>query len=413
MIYGSLIFEDINADQFSDEQVDENEEKPPAMVSPEILDIKEILQELARVNIDSEHISKFNICRSNIWDGVLRGMERKSFSPSKKVSVKFTDDIGLSEGAVDLGGPMREFFTLALEKVLSGKLFCGQENHKFLSYNGKALKQAEYFKAGQLFAMALVHCGIGPRCLSPILFDSLVKGPGQVAVPVDSVHDPELKLSLQRLMSAQSVDDANKVIADEQLQGVLDLSGTLRFMKSVYDVRDVASETAHWYVLGRTRAAFEGFKNGLNCLGLLDALLHNPDSFHQAFCFHPQVLSSEIFEKLFTISRSEELSNRWELENKILAFWGDLLLDIEENECEITFSEILFFASGLKFVPCRGICLELEFLHDSEANGQQSNFPKSNTCSCVLYLPVTHSKYVDFKEAFMFAIRNAKGFGNP
>ena len=123
MMYGSLIFEDINADKFSDEQVDENEENPPAMVSPEILDMKEILQELARINIDSERISKFNICRSNIWDGVLRGMERKSFSPSKKVSVKFTDDIGLSEGAVDLGGPMREFYTLALEKVLSGKLF--------------------------------------------------------------------------------------------------------------------------------------------------------------------------------------------------------------------------------------------------------------------------------------------------
>ena len=88
-------------------------------------------------------------------------------------------------------------------------------------------------------------------------------------------------------------------------------------------------------------------------------------------------------------------------------------MDVEEKESEITFSDILFFASGLKFVPSRWICLELEFLHDAEANGQQSNFPKSNTCSCVLYLPVTHSKYVDFKKALTFAIRNSKGFGNP
>ena len=121
-------------------------------------------------------------------------MERKSFSPNKKVSVKFPDDVGLSEGAVDLGGPMREFFTLALEKVLSGKLFCGQEHQKFLSYDAKALKQGEYFKAGQLFSMALAHCGIGPRCLSPILFDSMVKGPGEIVVPIDSVYDPELQL---------------------------------------------------------------------------------------------------------------------------------------------------------------------------------------------------------------------------
>lgn len=35
-----------------------------------------------------------------------------TFSPTNKVSVKFTDDAGVSEGAVDLGGPMREFFNL-------------------------------------------------------------------------------------------------------------------------------------------------------------------------------------------------------------------------------------------------------------------------------------------------------------
>ena len=84
--------------------------------------------------------------------------------------------------------------------------------------------------------MALVHCGIGPRCLSPILFDSLVKGPGKVVAPIESVYDPELQLSLQWLMSAQSVDDANKVISDDKLQGILELSRTLRFMKSVCDV---------------------------------------------------------------------------------------------------------------------------------------------------------------------------------
>lgn len=376
------------------------------------MDINNILHELA-VNIDSLSISKFNICRSDIWDGILRGMARKSFSPNKRVSVKFTDDVGLSEGVIDIGGPMREFFTLALEKVLSGKLFCGQELERFLSSDAKALKEGEYFYAGQLFSMALVHCGIGPRCLSPILFDSLVKGPSEVVVPVESVYDPELQLGIQGLMSAESVEEANEVIADKKLEGILELAGTLRFMKNVCDVKEVASETAHWYILGRTRPAFENFKNGINCLGVLDALLLNPNSFHHAMCFHEQVLSSDIFEDLFTVCRSEKESNRWEVENRLLAFWRDLLLDIEENDCEITFSDILFFASGLKVVPCRKIDMELDFLHDPEANGQLSNFPKASTCSCILYLPVTHSVYVEFKTAFAFAVRNAKGFGNP
>ena len=425
VMYGALLFEEINNVYLSDDcedegKVEENEETSPeleqdASENPaefeEILDINDILQQLA-VNIDRLSISKFNICRSDVWGGVLRGMTRKSFSPGKKVSVKFTDDIGRSEGAVDLGGPMREFFTLAVEKVTSGKLFCGKEQEKFLSLDAKALKQEEYFFVGQLFSMSLVHCGIGPRCLSPILFDSLVKGPSEVVVPIESVYDPELQVGLLQLMSAGSVEEANKVIADKKLDGVLELAGSLRWLKTVDDVRDIASETAHWFILGRTRPAFESFRNGLNCLGLLDSMLCNPKSFHQAMCFHEQLLSADVLEKLFTVCRSEKESNRWRVESQLLAFWRDLLLDIEEGEHDLSLSDVLFFASGLKFVPCRTIEMELAFLHDPEANGQLSKFPKANTCSCVIYLPVTHSVYSDFKAAFKFALLNAKGFGH-
>ena len=73
--------------------------------------LQEILEQLA-LKINEDKISKFNISRSHLWEGALRGLERKSFSPDNKVSVKFTDDSGTSEGAIDLGGPKREFFTL-------------------------------------------------------------------------------------------------------------------------------------------------------------------------------------------------------------------------------------------------------------------------------------------------------------
>lgn len=46
-------------------------------------------------------------------------MARESFSSDKNISVKFTDDVGYLEGAVDLIGPMKEFFSLATEKVSS------------------------------------------------------------------------------------------------------------------------------------------------------------------------------------------------------------------------------------------------------------------------------------------------------
>ena len=62
----------------------------------------------------------------------MRGLTRKSFLPENKISVKFCDDIGTSEGAVDLGGPKREFFTLVLDWFRNSQLFCGSDNCKYL-----------------------------------------------------------------------------------------------------------------------------------------------------------------------------------------------------------------------------------------------------------------------------------------
>ncbi len=58
----------------------------------------------------------------------MRGFGKKSFFQTHKVSVKFTDDDGLSEGAVDLGSPTREFFTLLLHEIQKGILFEGKCN---------------------------------------------------------------------------------------------------------------------------------------------------------------------------------------------------------------------------------------------------------------------------------------------
>ena len=72
----------------------------------------------------------------------MTGLSRKSFAPQSKVSVKFCDDLGAAEGAIDHGGPKREFFTLAFDAIINSQIFCGRkckmcENAKFLSCNAK------------------------------------------------------------------------------------------------------------------------------------------------------------------------------------------------------------------------------------------------------------------------------------
>lgn len=93
--------------------------------------VEDILQSL-RVGINEEVI-RFKLNRRNVWDGAVRAMRRPNFSTNKRVDVKFTDDAGVSEGAVDLGGPMREFFRLVLQHIRNSPMFDGPENQHTLS----------------------------------------------------------------------------------------------------------------------------------------------------------------------------------------------------------------------------------------------------------------------------------------
>lgn len=99
--------------------------------------LERIMEQIgSRVNSDST--VRFNIIRRNVWDGTSRAMGRSNFSPEKKVDVKFTDDYGTSEGAVDNGGPTREFFRLCLHEIKDKiGIFEGPSNAKVLTCNSK------------------------------------------------------------------------------------------------------------------------------------------------------------------------------------------------------------------------------------------------------------------------------------
>ena len=56
--------------------------------------------------------STFN--RSSVWEGALRSFKRSSFDPRKTIFVNFADGAGIDEGAVDSGGPKREFLRLLM-----------------------------------------------------------------------------------------------------------------------------------------------------------------------------------------------------------------------------------------------------------------------------------------------------------
>ena len=97
--------------------------------------LPEILQEL-QGQLNREHSSHINVRRSAIWSDTCRQMSRKKFSPGNNISVKFADNVGTSEGAVDVEGPKREFLRLAVRSAnLDSGVFIGPEGCRMLYPN--------------------------------------------------------------------------------------------------------------------------------------------------------------------------------------------------------------------------------------------------------------------------------------
>ena len=85
--------------------------------------------------VHMEKVNYFNTNRHNVLDGAVTAMKRKSFHPLGRLSVKFSDDEGGSEGAVDASGPTREFLRLLMRNVESASIFEGSSDCKILSRN--------------------------------------------------------------------------------------------------------------------------------------------------------------------------------------------------------------------------------------------------------------------------------------
>lgn len=73
-------------------------------------------------------------------DGIKK-IGRSKFQASLLLSVKFADELGSSEGAVDLGGPTREFLCLAVNDAFLSNAFGGPVGRKVLVLNQEGTVQ--------------------------------------------------------------------------------------------------------------------------------------------------------------------------------------------------------------------------------------------------------------------------------
>nr|XP_024657858.1 G2/M phase-specific E3 ubiquitin-protein ligase-like [Maylandia zebra] len=347
-------------------------------------------------------VSRFNISRANVWDGAVRGFRRLSYSETNDMLVKFTDDSGILEEGLDAGGPKREFLSLLMKHMKDRPIFDGPEGRRFLVYNAKAVREDEYYLAGKMIAVSVVHGGPGPHFLSEELVHYLA-GQTSVKATVASVTDDDIGKALQEIDSAGSVDVLRDCVIKHST--MLQVAGCLRHVSTVEEKKDIVSDYLRWYIIARNSSVIDRETEGLSALNFLSALQQHPTLLSPVLCHMEKKLTALELERLFKPDFSPSGSNRRRLESQTVGYWSDYLLDCEESQTAVSLGDVLMFATGLTSLPPSGLdpLPSLQFLDDSL-------FPMANTCLNLLKLPMITS-YSLFKSNMDFGIQNSPGFG--
>ncbi|XP_034145240.1 G2/M phase-specific E3 ubiquitin-protein ligase-like [Esox lucius] len=352
--------------------------------------------------IDHKKVSQFNISRANVWDGAVRGFKRTTYSETCDMLVKFTDDTGVLEEGIDTGGPRREFLTLLMKHLKDRPIFDGPEGHRFWVYNANAVREDEYYMAGKMIAVSVVHGGPGPHFLSEDLVHYLAGQPSFHATN-NLITDEEIGKALQEIENAASLDALRECMMRHST--MLQTAGCLRHVATVDEKKQIVSDYLQWYIIDRNSSVIDRFRDGLSTLEFLTALQQHPTLLAPVLCHSERRLTAFELECLFKPDLSPSGSNRRLKESQTMAYWADYLLDCEESHAAVSVEDVLMFATGLSSLPPSGLepLPQIEFLDDSA-------FPMANTCSNSLRLPLLDS-YTLFKSQMDFGIQNSPGFG--
>ncbi|XP_016089768.1 G2/M phase-specific E3 ubiquitin-protein ligase-like [Sinocyclocheilus grahami] len=213
---------------------------------------EEILLELGQ-EINYNLNCRFNINRKNVLDGAFRAFGRKSYDPFRRISVRFSDECGNFEEAVDLGGPRREFLSLLMEEMEKSAMLAGPDGRKNLALDSVAVREDRYYLVGKAIAVSMVHGGPSPGFFSSTLFECISNG--QVSPTIEDVNDLDLQAKIKKISHAATMEELCE--ATECLSEYLANAGCLRAVKCLKDKDLLLQDILLFQVVNRLHGPLE------------------------------------------------------------------------------------------------------------------------------------------------------------
>ena len=144
---------------------------------------------------DEEEPSRIVVLRSQLWANSLVAFKRASLDVHRQMKVVF-----VGEPCEHAGGPLREFFTLLVQEMVTHSgIFEGEDGHVVPVHNTIALTNGDYYIVGKMIATSLVHGGRAPHCFARAFAELLVYGKVKSEVDYEEVPDQEVRDKLRKV----------------------------------------------------------------------------------------------------------------------------------------------------------------------------------------------------------------------
>ncbi|XP_077089882.1 G2/M phase-specific E3 ubiquitin-protein ligase-like [Siphateles boraxobius] len=360
-----------------------------------------------------------NVVRSRVLECALRTFSRRAFNPQQQLDVVFVDSCGSGEGSVDTGGPTREFLRLLMQELLDSKYFVGPQNSKSLALDSLGLSRGTYKVLGMIMSVCLVHGGVGPRVFTALRLYSQLSGIPAPPVNIREIYDPELHDQLDKIQRAETIAETHTAMLEAS--NSLHMLGALCKVSNLDERQDLVNAALTFYLEGRMEMPLKQLKEGLETLGVLNAIMEHSSIMEELFCGGPPTLSAASLLDLFAVNYSQRGTNRRALEEVAVAHWRDWIIEVEDGDAEVevdggdtmkvTLQNVLVFASGASAIPVFGFkeSPNITFLHET-TNGNRRMFPEANTCTITLKLPIGH-EYKEFCQFMTSGIIQSPTFG--
>ncbi|XP_051724166.1 uncharacterized protein LOC127499186 isoform X2 [Ctenopharyngodon idella] len=187
----------------------------------------------AKIDDDSPTSNQINVVRDykgnthNILRSTVQAFSRRRFNLGARLDVIFVDDTKAAEGAVDGGGPTREYLRLLLKAVQQSSTFEGLENSKRLRLDTEE----------RLF---LQVCG---KPTPP--------------ATLDEVDDETFKEMLCKIKEAETVPEAKAAI--EMAEDCLSIIGAFRSISTLKQRDMLVQSAVEYYADGRCNAVLQQY----------------------------------------------------------------------------------------------------------------------------------------------------------